>query len=625
MKRNLPMIPFSRWMMLLLTVWGIVPATGQITEERLKEEKINPGQWTAVVELPPGMRWGKPQKPRIAAVWIPEGVEQVRGLFWPGKIIIGEKLATDASVRQALARHNMGVLVLPASGGFISGGGEGATMLQTGLEALGEKTGHPELPHVPFLTLGHSADGLFCRNVGYWKPERTLGVVMVKSGNFHHALEDLDASLKGVPLMHIPGEFEEYGPEGGDMGSGLRSDYVTEPTEGRIRRKNQTQWVMTRMQMLHRRHKEPENLWTLMVERGGRHTTWSRHSTPLFIQYLNSVVNLRLPKGAWDGKSDLLCNPVKASDGWLYDPDIKEPKHEPAPWADYKGDKVLAFWAPDEAFAKALYAYHGEKPWLHPDPTKGLSDHERYFPPPLLRDYIDAPPPLKQEWRGGALTWTPTMTGWKSEGGDGRFDPKKWAIFTGKGGTISIPAPVGSEGLTVGKGYVLDVGTQRVSSRYHGEFPQGSEIRVHLHAKSKADAGKRGSYVNISGNGDFGGRLVVTLEPGLDYGHRARGVLREGLYGIVGVKGRRIGDFSEVVLPEGFTGRWVGGVYCVDVPRVYTAAEQKRMKENLEERYRKVGLVPGLNTEAELLEAEKRPSVDDMLESAGDGLEGLEL
>jgi len=312
-------------MLLLIAVLGFSQGSAQLTSERLKEAKINPGQWMALIELPPALRWGKLQKPKIAGVWIPEGVEQVRGLFWPGRIIIGEKLATDGAVREALRQHQMGVLMMPVSGGFIGGGGQGAQMLEDGLKALGEEAGHPELKHVPFLTLGHSADGLFCRNVGYWKPERTIGVVMVKSGNFHHALEDLDASLKGVPLMHIPGEFEEYGPEGGDMGSGLRSDYVTEPTEGRIRRKNQTQWGMTRMQMLHRRHKEPESLWTLMVERGGRHTTWSRHSTPMFIQYLHSVVNLRLPKGEWDGKSDLLCKPIKASDGWLYDPDIKEP------------------------------------------------------------------------------------------------------------------------------------------------------------------------------------------------------------------------------------------------------------------------------------------------------------
>ena len=433
---------------------------------------------------------------------------------------------------------------------------------------------------------------------------------MVKSGNFHHALEDMDASLKGVPLMHVPGEFEEYGPEGGDMGSGLRSDYVTEPTEGRIRRRNQTQWVMTRMQMLHRRHKEPENLWTLMIERNGKHTTWSRHSTPMALTYMDSIIKLRLPTGPWDGKSDLLCNPVKASDGWLYDPDIKNPKHPPAAWADYKGDKVLAFWAPDETFAKALYAYHGEKTWLHPDPTAGLPERERYFPPPLLRDYIDAPPPPKQEWTKGSVAWR----------GD-TFEKGKWAVFAGKGGTIDVPASVGSQGLTVGKGYVLNVSTNRVYSKYHGEFPGGSEIRAHMHVKSKGDAGKRGSYVNISGNGVFGGKLVVTLEPGLKYGFRERGVLREGLYGIVGVKGRRIGDFSEVVLPKGFTGRWIGGVYCVEVPRVYTAKEKENMERKLNERYERAGVVRGLESEEVLKDREKRPNADDMMDSIMGDLE----
>ena len=86
------------------------------------------------------------------------------------------------------------------------------------LKQLAIRTGHEELPHLPFLTAGHSADGLFARNIGYLFPERTLGIILLKSGNFHHGIPDFDSTLAGIPLIHVSGEFEEYGPEGGDMG-----------------------------------------------------------------------------------------------------------------------------------------------------------------------------------------------------------------------------------------------------------------------------------------------------------------------------------------------------------------------------------------------------------------------
>ena len=44
----------------------------------------NERDWTYIVEMPVPPRHGKEQPPRPACLWLPGGVEKVRGLFYPG-------------------------------------------------------------------------------------------------------------------------------------------------------------------------------------------------------------------------------------------------------------------------------------------------------------------------------------------------------------------------------------------------------------------------------------------------------------------------------------------------------------------------------------------------------------
>ena len=82
--------------------------------------------------------------------------------------------------------------------------------------------------------------------------------------------------------------------------------------------------------------------------------------------------------------------PLSAEDGWLSDADIKDPQFETASFADYQGDKLLAFWHLDQAMAEAVEKYHADK-WDHGDPTAGQPIEKRYYPPPILQDVIDDP------------------------------------------------------------------------------------------------------------------------------------------------------------------------------------------------------------------------------------------
>ena len=364
---------------------------GEARAQNRKQPKPPKGPWTTTVESPRPDRRGKPQSPAIGYFWMPPQCKQVRGILLGGKIIIEGKMAASPIIREALTEKNMAVLYFQPhiDATFVYTKSNCGERLQKALDALAAKTGHPEIARVPWLTMGHSTAGIYARNVAYWKPSRVMGVIHIKSGNFQDGIPDTSRSLAGVPFLAINGEFEEYGPKGGDLGVGLRKKYSLHPDNKK--KLNQTQWVMIRMQILDRRRKNPDNLMGLVVHRGNSHTTWDDDMNRICAQFIRSCADARLPDKIPAGNKPIACKPMKAADGWLADPDIKAPKHKPAPYADYTCNKTRAFWYIDKATALAVYNYHQAKKWSQPDPTAGLPDQERYTPPAMLQDKVDVP------------------------------------------------------------------------------------------------------------------------------------------------------------------------------------------------------------------------------------------
>jgi hypothetical protein len=554
-----------------LSVWPalfLAAVAAALVDAAPRKKTVGAEDWTCVVELPVPPRRGKQRPPAPACLWLPEGVKKIRGLYYPGAVMIEKKLATHRGVRAALAKEKMGVLYYHLDASIIKGGHK---YLERALAELARKSGHPEVEFAPMLTAGHSAAGLFCRNVAYWKPHRVIGVVMIKSGNFHHAIEDMNRSLRGVPLIHFSGEFEQYGPEGGDLGRGLRSRYATTGDDGR--RRNQTQWVMTRMQMLDRRRRHEDNVWSLVVHRGGGHTSWNDDMTALFIRYVRSLAAARIPKAELDKKAEVRCIPMTAKGGWLYDADIKNPRHKPAPYAEYKGNRKLAFWAPDETMAKAIWAYHQREPWSHPDPTARDPVEQRFYPPPILNDFVDAPPPPILRWSGGNGAWGTESRLWLRDGKAVAWDSSKQAAFDRSRGTVTVPANRTCTGLVLGEGYALDLDGNKLHVRWHARLADGAALHVRLHPRSSRGIG-RGAALTIVGNAALGGALTIDVDQGL----------RDGDYGICMVKGIPKGDFARVILPKEYTGRWMGSTFYLTVPKRLSPQELKKRKEEEERR-----------------------------------------
>jgi len=347
------------------------------------------GQWDIAITLPRPPRKGKPQKPSIAHLWLPKGEGEIRGLILAGKIRLESRICNDPVIRKAAVDKRLGIVYFEPhfNAVFSYATTNSENDLLKSLSQLAKKTGRPELATVPWITMGHSTGGIFCRNVAFWNPQRVIGVIHIMSGNFQDHIQDKSRTLAGVPFLAINGEFEDCGPAGGDIGRGLRAAYSLHPDNKKKR--NQTQWILIRSQMLARRRKNPDNLMSLVVHRESGHVSWSDDMTALTARFIRSAADARIPKSEPGGKMVVACRKLTARDGWLSDADIKAPKFKPAPHGEYKGDKTLAFWHVDKAMARAVEKYHA-RGWRDADPTAALPAKQRYAPPVMLRDAIDS-------------------------------------------------------------------------------------------------------------------------------------------------------------------------------------------------------------------------------------------
>ena len=310
-------------------------------------------QWPYEVPVPLPPRRGKAQDPPKAQLWIPPGCGFVRGLVMGHPPALGSGLTGDASIRLAAAEKGLGVICFRSFDALFNYTGDSPKQLGEILRQFAGKSGHPEVEHAPLLTIGHSTSGIYARNIAYWQPDRVIGIIHIKSGNMHQHCYDPKLTLAGVPFLAVNGEFEEYGPEGG-----IRSEY------GR-----QTQWVMIREQLLRRRVKDPANLMSLVVHPGGTHGDWSRQLSEYCALFIRKAVDFRVPTDRPPAAGPVRCRQIKPQDGWLTDGDIKAPKHEPAPYGKYTGEKARAFWHFDEQMARATWDYHKDK-FLLPDPSR---------------------------------------------------------------------------------------------------------------------------------------------------------------------------------------------------------------------------------------------------------------
>jgi predicted esterase len=284
--------------------------------------------WQYAAEVETVARDGKPGTAQVK-LWVPPEAPRIRAL------ILGGPVREDPAVRAACAAA--GVAIANTSLGTFTSAETASATLQKALAALARAAAIPELETVPLIASGHSAGGIYAKDVAYWNPARVVCVVFHKSGNIRPPAWAPEAHFRGVPFLAISGQFEEFGPRG-DVPQG---------------ESNESQWTAIRETLTALRRRHDDYLVSLAVDPGVGHFSWESHHGPLAALFIRKACERRLPETApGDPKAPVALRSIDPASGWLSAPDVTRPAHEAAPAAHYAGDKAAAFWHLDGEMAK---------------------------------------------------------------------------------------------------------------------------------------------------------------------------------------------------------------------------------------------------------------------------------
>ncbi len=304
---------------------------------------------------------GKPREPGRAFLWLPPKAETVRGLLISGRLRIESEVNIDPQVRAVCAEAQLGIVYfdphIDAVFHFWEEGNTAGARWLKALEDLSTRSGHPEIRRVPWITMGHSTAGIFCRNVAYWQPERVAAIIHIKSGNFHSKAHlPPSGSLKGIPLVSMNGQFETFGPE-----SGINPEWGRE-----------TQWICAQQDLQKFRAQDPEHLLSEYIHAGDDHFNGSPEFSAFIALFLKKTAQYRLPEQLPPGNTPVPPRTIKAESGWLADPELAAPKNPAAPYGQYKGDSKTAMWLYDQELADAYVKNH-----------RALAGHQALTPPTI--------------------------------------------------------------------------------------------------------------------------------------------------------------------------------------------------------------------------------------------------
>jgi hypothetical protein len=271
-----------------------------------------------------------------AFLWIPEYCKQVRAVIIGQHNMSEENIFEHPRFRKAMAELGIAeVWVTPAIDmvfDFDKGAGE---KFEGMLKALADVSGYSELEFVPVIPIGHSACASYPWNFAAWAPERTLAII---SEHGDAPLTNLTGSgrpnpdwgnrnIDGVPGLMVEGEYE---------------------------------WWEDRVQpALNFQQKFPKAAVSFFCDAGRGHFDASDQLVGYLSLFLKKAVQYRLPKKSPANKPVKLV-PVNPEDGWLKERWKKDeqPQFPAAPYSEYKGNRMDAFWYFDSEIAEATEKYY---------------------------------------------------------------------------------------------------------------------------------------------------------------------------------------------------------------------------------------------------------------------------
>jgi len=294
---------------------------------------------------------------RNVYLWLPPSVDGngVRGLIIASLTVTEDAFVLNPLVRQVANEERLGIMYF-ANGSFSNPAVADTTAFNNLLESFITQSGYNELRYCPWLTFGMSTSGNFSRFLATWKPHRTIGHILYKSG-FGNVRENgtvVDNTLRPafaqnpewqVPLFILNGQYEEY--SGYQNMSGAEIDRFTE-----------RKWQLVRDSAVFNRQRVNPYLVSASCAAGEGHFDWSYRADTLVAAFIKKATQARVPANGYARDKEITLNIVNESSGWLGDTSVIADNPRVYPFSDSASVKGNKFWFFDQEMANIWLRYH---------------------------------------------------------------------------------------------------------------------------------------------------------------------------------------------------------------------------------------------------------------------------
>jgi hypothetical protein len=255
-------------------------------------------------------------------LWVPGGVDTVKGVVVMTGHGSGEHLYRHAEMR-AIARE-LHLALFKFVGNPMQRGFWPKSLLTNKLKEFGEKSKHPELNHAPLFLYGHSNGTGFSAVFAAMESARVWAWISMRPGT---TLQVMQPGAAQAPGMVMFGEDDPY---------------LAKPS------KKENFAVVEAMR------REHDAVWHYVVEPKTGHGPGVK-SWPLVFSFLRHTWAARVPADADPRKGPVTLKALRAEDGYLgKNWDAETGGYQTlaaAPFASFTGDKSIASWLVNAAYA----------------------------------------------------------------------------------------------------------------------------------------------------------------------------------------------------------------------------------------------------------------------------------
>ena len=279
-------------------------------------------------------------KAPVAYLWVPDGCKDVKAVILSQQNMTEEAIYKNPNFQAQMKKLGVAMVwVAPAFNNNWDPASGAQGIFEEVMNNLADQSGHREIAHAPVIPLGHSAQATFPWNFAAWNPNRTLCII-----SFHG----------DAPRTNLCG----YGAANVEWGRNRNIDGIPG-----LMIEGEYEWWEARVNpALAFRMMYPESCISFLCDTGRGHFDCADRTASYIAKFIQKAIEQRL-------NVDGTLRKLNPKDGYLADrfhsdmigtdgadkgklPEQANAKRpQPAPYAEYQGDKHDAFWYFDKEMA----------------------------------------------------------------------------------------------------------------------------------------------------------------------------------------------------------------------------------------------------------------------------------